>query len=130
MARKAYLSHMRAYATHPSSEKHLFHIRHLHLGHLAKAFALREAPNAVTRKSTSKKSSKTANKPRKEFRRENLDNDSDLDINQRSSASEKRMQAAVRAQGRLTKKGGVLAFGDVSEFQVSNTVELEKLLRK
>lgn len=117
---------MRAYATHPSSEKQLFHIRHLHLGHLAKAFALREAPNAVTRKSTLKNSSKTTKKPRKELRRQNMDNDSDLDIIQKSSAPEKRMQAAVRAQGRLTKKGGVLAFSDVSEFQVSNAVELER----
>jgi len=47
-ARKAYLSHMRAYSTHPSNEKHIFHIRHLHIGHLAKAFALRDAPTAVT----------------------------------------------------------------------------------
>lgn len=39
---------MRAYATHPSSEKHIFDIRYLHMGHLAKAFALRDAPTNVT----------------------------------------------------------------------------------
>jgi len=33
MARKAFASHLHAYATHPSDEKHIFHIRHLHLGH-------------------------------------------------------------------------------------------------
>jgi len=44
LARKAFASHIRAYATHPSEEKHLFHVRNLHLGHLAKSFALREAP--------------------------------------------------------------------------------------
>ncbi|KAH6914375.1 ATP-dependent RNA helicase DBP7 [Coprinopsis sp. MPI-PUGE-AT-0042] len=56
LARKAYLSHMRAYATHPSAEKHMFHIRHLHLGHLAKSFALREAPTRVTASNASKPS--------------------------------------------------------------------------
>ena len=59
-ARKAFLSHVRAYATHPSDEKHMFHIRHLHLGHLAKAFALREAPASM--KSAGSKSK--AKKPR------------------------------------------------------------------
>ncbi|KAE8249445.1 hypothetical protein A4X13_0g5207 [Tilletia indica] len=47
LARKAYMSHIRAYATHPAAEKHIFHTRFLHLGHLAKAFALREAPTAI-----------------------------------------------------------------------------------
>ncbi|CAG8470704.1 5565_t:CDS:2 [Ambispora gerdemannii] len=47
-ARKAYLSYIRAYATHSSSEKEIFHIKKLHLGHLAKSFALREAPSNIT----------------------------------------------------------------------------------
>ncbi|CAG8676399.1 11842_t:CDS:2, partial [Ambispora leptoticha] len=49
-ARKAYLSHIRAYATHSSSKKEIFHIKKLHLGHLAKSFALREAPSSITSK--------------------------------------------------------------------------------
>ncbi|KAF7330468.1 RNA helicase [Mycena venus] len=44
IARKAYLSHMRAYATHPSNEKHIFHIC---LGHMAKSFALCDASKTV-----------------------------------------------------------------------------------
>ena len=36
---------IRAYATYPKSLKHVFHIRNLHLGHLAKAFGLRTAPH-------------------------------------------------------------------------------------
>lgn len=47
LARRAFLSHIRAYATHPTNEKDLFHVRFLHLGHLAKSFALREAPDAI-----------------------------------------------------------------------------------
>src|SRR5262249_8928063 len=45
LARNAFLSTVRAYATHPAAEKHIFHVKRLHLGHLAKAFALREAPS-------------------------------------------------------------------------------------
>ncbi|WFD27392.1 RNA helicase [Malassezia nana] len=49
LARAAFLAHIRAYATHPASEKELFHVNHLHLGHLAKAFALRETPQTAQR---------------------------------------------------------------------------------
>lgn len=37
-------SFIRAYATYPRSLKHIFHIRLLHLGHVAKSFGLRDAP--------------------------------------------------------------------------------------
>ncbi|KAJ1038054.1 hypothetical protein NDA10_007488 [Ustilago hordei] len=47
LARKAFLSHVRAYATHSAEEKQYFNVRALHLGHLAKAFALREAPRSL-----------------------------------------------------------------------------------
>ncbi|WFD43887.1 RNA helicase [Malassezia psittaci] len=47
LARTAFLSHIRAYTTHPTHEKALLNVNQLHLGHLAKAFALREAPNTV-----------------------------------------------------------------------------------
>eukprot|EP00842_Homolaphlyctis_polyrhiza_P000625 jgi/Hompol1/1563/HPOL_001735-RA len=47
LAQKAFTSQVRAYATHASSERHIFHIKNLHLGHLAKSFALREAPTGV-----------------------------------------------------------------------------------
>ncbi|GAA5881115.1 hypothetical protein JCM3774_000877 [Rhodotorula dairenensis] len=44
LARKAFQAHVRAYATHPAAEKHLFNLKALHLGHLAKSFGMREAP--------------------------------------------------------------------------------------
>lgn len=44
MARNAYWSFIKAYSTHPKAEKHIFHVNKLHLGHIAKSFALREAP--------------------------------------------------------------------------------------
>lgn len=46
-ARRAYQSHIRAYATHVSLERGIFNMQELHLGHLAKAFALRDKPGAI-----------------------------------------------------------------------------------
>ncbi|KAK2744207.1 ATP-dependent RNA helicase dbp7 [Onygenales sp. PD_40] len=47
MARRAYQSHIRAYATHIASERSMFNIKDLHLGHLAKSFALRDRPAKI-----------------------------------------------------------------------------------
>ncbi|XP_076003688.1 ATP-dependent DNA helicase DDX31 [Genypterus blacodes] len=44
MAKKALQSFVRAYTTYPAHLKHIFHIRSLHLGHAAKSFGLRDAP--------------------------------------------------------------------------------------
>lgn len=47
MARRGYQSHIRAYATHIASERSMFNIKELHLGHLAKSFALRDRPSKI-----------------------------------------------------------------------------------
>lgn len=49
MARKAFVSHGRAYATHVVKERGMFDVKGLHLGHLAKAFALRDRPGNMGR---------------------------------------------------------------------------------
>lgn len=49
MARRAFVSHVRAYATHVVKERGMFDVKALHLGHLAKAFALREKPGSMGR---------------------------------------------------------------------------------
>ncbi|KAF1348744.1 P-loop containing nucleoside triphosphate hydrolase protein, partial [Delphinella strobiligena] len=46
-ARRAYQSHIRAYATHVAAEREIFNMKTLHLGHLAKAFALRDKPGSI-----------------------------------------------------------------------------------
>ena len=46
-ARRAFQSHIRAYATHIAAERNMFDIVQLHLGHLAKAFALRDKPGSI-----------------------------------------------------------------------------------
>ncbi|KAJ7188019.1 P-loop containing nucleoside triphosphate hydrolase protein [Mycena filopes] len=138
-ARKAYLSHMRAYATHPSSEKHIFHVRHLHLGHLAKSFALRDAPKAVsnaggTGKAPPRKEKERERKPKKAVVVEGVDGAPASKKRARewevdhSGEAERRMQEVVRLQGRLTKKGGVMMSSGASEFQIAGGSALERLV--
>lgn len=43
-AKRAFTSHIRAYTTHLSTERDVFNLRDLHLGHIAKSFGLRETP--------------------------------------------------------------------------------------
>ena len=98
---------MRAYATHPSTEKHIFHVRNLHTGHLAKAFALRDAPSAIG--PTSKVSSDKG-------RNKNT-----------ASRSTDRMRKVVRDQGRLTKHDGAMVAAGTDEFQIAGGYALETL---
>lgn len=49
MAKRAFVSHVRAYATHVAKERAFFDVKELHLGHLAKAFALRDRPGNMGR---------------------------------------------------------------------------------
>ena len=47
LARKGFISYLRAYATHSRDTAAIFIMKKLHLGHLAKSFALREAPTVL-----------------------------------------------------------------------------------
>lgn len=47
-AKKALQSYIRSYATYPKDLKHIFHVRSLHLGHVAKSFGLRDAPQNLS----------------------------------------------------------------------------------
>ncbi|KIY03893.1 uncharacterized protein Z520_00584 [Fonsecaea multimorphosa CBS 102226] len=47
LAKRAFQSHVRAYATHIASERKWFDIKELHLGHLCKSFGLRETPSGM-----------------------------------------------------------------------------------
>jgi ATP-dependent RNA helicase DDX31/DBP7 len=63
LAKRAFQSHVRAYATHVASERDCFDIRELHLGHLCKAFGLRERPGglgSLTRRMENGKGGKNA----------------------------------------------------------------------
>ncbi|XP_053421637.1 probable ATP-dependent RNA helicase DDX31 isoform X2 [Nycticebus coucang] len=54
-AKKALQSFIRAYATYPRELKHIFHVRSLHLGHVAKSFGLRDAPQNLNVSAVKKK---------------------------------------------------------------------------
>ncbi len=122
-ARKAYQSHMRAYATHPSNEKHIFHVKNLHLGHLAKAFALREAPSKVSASNSTKAKKSIGGRLRK---RKVVDEEEEVDI--KSAAA--KMKQAIRKQGKLTKKGGMLMAIGADEFQLASGDALEKIVNR
>ncbi|KAM4663024.1 ATP-dependent DNA helicase DDX31 [Discoglossus pictus] len=47
-AKKALQSYIRSYATYPKNLKKIFHVRLLHLGHVAKSFGLRDAPHNLS----------------------------------------------------------------------------------
>ncbi|KAL8910907.1 MAG: hypothetical protein Q9171_003862 [Xanthocarpia ochracea] len=68
MAKRAFVSHVRAYATHVARERAMFDVKGLHLGHLTKAFALRERPGHFGRneKAVVKKGSHIGRQSRKE----------------------------------------------------------------
>lgn len=119
LAQKAFQSYVRSYSTHPLEEKRFFHIQNLHLGHLAKAFALRDAPSAIPSASRSKAAASAPRPAGSKWERD--DDEGKLD-------AEKRMQEAVRKQGRMTKKGGVLGVQGTDDFQTMGTSDLEKLV--
>jgi ATP-dependent RNA helicase DDX31/DBP7 len=138
LASQGFSSHVRAYATHPSDEKHIFHIKHLHLGHLAKAFALREPPSSVKgatkpaavkgRKAASVHSSRTKTSVKGGSSQRKPAKDKDWEEGNNKDV-ERRMREAVRAQGRTVKKAGVLMSNDTAEFQLASGDALEKLVR-
>ncbi|KAF3907623.1 hypothetical protein AA313_de0205009 [Arthrobotrys entomopaga] len=47
LAKRAFQSHIRAYATHVAEERDVFDIKQLHLGHIAKSFGLRDRPGDI-----------------------------------------------------------------------------------
>jgi ATP-dependent RNA helicase DDX31/DBP7 len=49
MARNAYTSYLRSYPTKEKAVRHIFSARALHLGHVARSFALKEQPKALVK---------------------------------------------------------------------------------
>ncbi|NXP76982.1 DDX31 helicase, partial [Ramphastos sulfuratus] len=64
-AKKALQSFLCAYTTYPRSLKHIFHIKSLHLGHVAKSFGLRDAPQNLTALPTAGSKKKTKPRPKR-----------------------------------------------------------------
>uniref|UniRef100_A0A6Q2YQB7 ATP-dependent RNA helicase n=1 Tax=Esox lucius TaxID=8010 RepID=A0A6Q2YQB7_ESOLU len=70
VAKRALQSFLRAYTAYPSSMKHIFHIKTLHLGHAAKSFGLRDAPQGLVSSGngSNKDRGQTKNKDKREQR--------------------------------------------------------------
>ncbi|NXU74269.1 DDX31 helicase, partial [Oreotrochilus melanogaster] len=64
-AKKALQSFLCAYTTYPRNLKHIFHIKSLHLGHIAKSFGLRDAPQNLTVLPAAGSKKKTKPKPKR-----------------------------------------------------------------
>ncbi|EFC50369.1 predicted protein, partial [Naegleria gruberi] len=47
LAVNAYFSYIKYYSTHGGDVKYIFHLNNLHLGHLAKSFALKDSPSKI-----------------------------------------------------------------------------------
>ncbi|XP_044124532.1 probable ATP-dependent RNA helicase DDX31 isoform X2 [Bufo gargarizans] len=67
-AKNALQSYIRSYATYPKNLKHVFHIRSLHLGHVAKSFGLRDAPQNLSHQLAGNSKKQKAMKPKKTVR--------------------------------------------------------------
>lgn len=50
LARTAFMSFIRAYASYSSASKSIFHVKNLHLGHVAKSFGLQDAPSDIVKR--------------------------------------------------------------------------------
>ncbi|XP_048679074.1 ATP-dependent DNA helicase DDX31 isoform X2 [Caretta caretta] len=64
-AKKALQSFLRSYTTYPKTLKHIFHIKSLHLGHVAKSFGLRDAPQNLSTSMAASPGKKTKLKPKR-----------------------------------------------------------------
>lgn len=54
-----------AYTTYPRNLKHIFHVKSLHLGHVAKSFGLRDAPQNLTALPAAGSKKKTKPRPKR-----------------------------------------------------------------
>jgi len=65
LARNGFRSRIRAYAAYPSAVKQIFHVRKLHLGHMAKSFGLREQPSLTGKKTKKEREDEAASGKKK-----------------------------------------------------------------
>jgi ATP-dependent RNA helicase DDX31/DBP7 len=109
-ARRAFQSHVRAYATHVASERKIFDMQQLHLGHLAKAFALRDKPGSMrvpglrpgkdeSRKTSDTRKLSAAKKATTTSKGTRVRDGLDVSAVSDEQEARKRMQAKMRAMG-------------------------------
>lgn len=92
-AKMAFTSHVRAYATHVSTERKCFPIHGLQLGHVAKSFGLRDAPSSIGR---------NLPKPKVKGPRQNEER-AQKDESQRPTDIQVRMRRSIAAQSQASE---------------------------
>lgn len=116
-ARRAFQSHIRAYATHVAAERNIFDLPSLHLGHLAKAFALRDKPGSI-RVPGSRPSQREGDKS-KEARRASAGGSSGAKATSRSRDGDfDNSEAVDEAEARKKMRAKMKAMGGASEFNL------------
>jgi ATP-dependent RNA helicase DDX31/DBP7 len=124
LARRSFRSHIRAYATHVREERGFFDITHLHLGHVAKSFALREAPGGIGG-GVSRRTGKASSRSRLEGeaaqggshgtgKRSRPDADDELEIGKGT-----RIGADENASRRMREKMKAMDSTGISEFHIA-----------
>ncbi len=73
LAEQAFKSYIQAYATYPASLKEIFHVKKLHLGHFAKSFGLRAAPQQMEKSVGGEPRNKSKKKSEKNRKRKITD---------------------------------------------------------
>lgn len=130
LARKAFSSHVRAYATHPSNEKEIFHVKNLHLGHLAKAFGLREAPAGIGGVPKQKKLASGARPSGGTSKRKRGEDDEEDSADEEIRDPNKR--PTIPRSGRALEGKGLHGPKKVTrgDFNIANTQALEALVSR
>lgn len=112
MARNGFKSHIRAYATHTREERVHFDITQLHLGHMAKAYGLRDPPGGIGAGIDRKAQKGNKDAGKRAFKGAKRDNNNDDDDDDGA-----KQEQAKPARDVLMRKSRMLMSG-ASEFNI------------
>jgi ATP-dependent RNA helicase DDX31/DBP7 len=117
LAKRAFNSHVRAYATHVAAERKYFDIKDLHLGHLAKSFGLRDPPgrvNVVGQRGAASSSSGSSGQGRKRTfnggEKAIAAMDDQADNNNNTDDAARKMREKIRKANKMMMGGGADEF--------------------
>ena len=74
------MSSLRSYSTYSKEYKKIFHLKNIHLGHAAKSFGLREAPNEIAQNGSQYRNSYSNNKEKNSFSQKSFSNNKETKI--------------------------------------------------
>lgn len=110
MARRGFQSHVRAYATHVSAERGYFDIKQLHLGHVAKAFGLRDPPGKINVPGMRTSAGKVKSERKMAGKRQITEKKRKADVLDVPEQVVDEVRRKMRAKGKMLEKAGVGEF--------------------